>query len=102
MGLRLPPLCLEILKAVIHGYPFNLSYPYASLIIQPRAVVLALVIADMAGNSGQGIPGIDQLESFSITLFTYQPDIFGNILVNGAGRFTGRRIAVGQGESLVY
>ncbi|MBA7585903.1 hypothetical protein ES708_27895 [subsurface metagenome] len=56
----------------------------------------------MAGNSRQGIPGIDQLESFAITLFTYQTDILWNILVNGAGRFTGRRIAVGQGESLIY
>lgn len=60
-----------------------------TVVIQAGTVVLALVIANMTGNGGQGVALVDEFQRVSIAVFAKQPNVFRNILLDSAGSNTG-------------
>ena len=67
-----------------------------TVVIQAGTVVLALVIANMTGNGGQGVALIDEFQRVGIAVFAKQTDVFRNILLDSAGSNTGGNVAIGQ------
>ncbi|MNP71357.1 hypothetical protein D3C76_1677310 [compost metagenome] len=79
------PAALILIPALLQRHFFQFADVQRAVVIKTGAVVLTLVIADMPGNGWQGVTLINQLQRIGIALFAQQPDIFRDILFNGAG-----------------
>lgn len=60
-----------------------------TIVIRAGTVVLALVIANVTSNGGQGITLVDEFQRVGIAMFAKQTNVFRNILFDGAGSDTG-------------
>ena len=97
---RLGPLAAIFVIAFQHSNPFCFPDQHRSFIIKAGTVILAGVIADMAGDGRESVFLIDQSQGFGVALLAHQTDIFGDVLVDRAGLLAWRYRAVIEGQLL--
>ena len=56
------------------------------------------MVADGTGNGGKSIAFVNQGKGIGISLLPYQPNVFGNVLLDSAGRDTRCYVAIGGGQ----
>ncbi len=74
---RFVPAGLVPFPAALQRHFFQLADIERAVVVETGAVVLALVIADMAGDGGQGVALINQLKGCHILPLAHQANVLG-------------------------
>ena len=99
---RFVPAGLVPFPAALQRHFFQLADIERAVVVETGAVVLALVIADVAGDGRQGVALINQLKGCHILPLAHQANVLGDILMHGAGSDTGRHVAVSQRQAATH
>ena len=88
----------ERFESFFRGDPLHLPNLHRAFPVHPRAVLHALVVAEVAGHEGKRISQVHGFEGFGHPPRTGEVDVLGNVLMDGTRLHAGGHEAIEHGK----